>query len=164
MKTMVKTLTVLLVTTFVFAETVTIQNSTVVAVKTRSQLSTAQLSLGQEVILTVAQDVVEPRTGVVVIKAGAPVYGTVQEVKGSQMAGIAGKIVVSINSTVAVDGTNIALTGSFSNAAKSQVGATVAVSVILCPLALLNKGNDGIIPVGAQQRAMTIGTFEVEVD
>ena len=45
MKTMVKTLTVLLITTFVFAETVTIQNSTVVAVKTVNQLSTAQLSL-----------------------------------------------------------------------------------------------------------------------
>ena len=162
MKTMVKTLTVLLITTFVFAETVTIQNSTVVAVKTVNQLSTAQLSLGQEVILNVAQDV--KIKGKTVIQAGAPVYGSVQEVKGSQMAGIAGKIVVSINSTVAVDGTNIALTGSFSNAAKSEVGATVAVGVILCPLALLNKGDEGIIAVGAQQRAMTIGTFEVEVD
>ena len=80
------------------------------------------------------------------------------------MAGIAGKIVVSINSTVAVDGTNIALTGSFSNAAKSEVGATVAVGVILCPLALLNKGDDGIIAVGSQKRAMTIGSFEVEVE
>jgi len=162
MKTMVKTLTVLLITTFVFAETVTIQNSTVVAVRTINQLSTAQLSLGQEVIFNVAQDV--KIKGKTVIQAGAPVYGTVQEVKGSQMAGIAGKIVVSINSTVAVDGTNIALTGSFSNAAKSQVGATVAVGVILCPLALLNKGDDGIIAVGSQKRAMTIGSFEVEVE
>ena len=162
MKTMVKTLTVLLITTFVFAETVTVQNSTVVAVRTVNQLSTAQLSLGQEVIFDVVQDVIIK--GKTVIKAGTPVYGSVQEVKGSQMAGIAGKLVVSINSTVAVDGTNIALTGSFSNAAKSEVGATVAVGVILCPLALLNKGDEGIIAVGSQQRAMTIGSFEVEVE
>ena len=162
MKTMVKTLTVLLITTFVFAETVTIQNSTVVAVKTVNQLSTAQLSLGQEVILNVAQDV--KIKGKTVIQAGAPVYGSVQEVKGSQMAGIAGKIVVSINSTVAVDGTNIALTGSFSNQAASEVGTTVVVGLVLCPLALLNKGDEGVIAVGSQTRAMTMGTFEVEVE
>ena len=149
MKTMVKTLTVLLITTFVFAETVTIQNSTVVAVKTVNQLSTAQLSLGQEVIFNVAQDV--KIKGKTVIKAGAAVYGSVQESKGGQMAGIAGTIVIALNSTVAVDGTNITLSGSFSNQAKSEVGATVAVGLILCPLALLNTGDDGSIPVGAQK-------------
>ena len=162
MKTMVKMVVALMVTTFVFAETITIPNSTVVPVKTVNQLSSSQLSLGQEVILNVAMDV--KIKGKTVIKAGAPVYASVQESKGGQMAGIAGKIVISITSTVAVDGTNIALSGSMSNQAKSEVGTTVAVGVILCPLALLNKGDDGSIPPGAQQRAMTLGSFEIVVD
>ena len=162
MKTTVKMVVALMVTTFVFAETITIPNSTVVPVKTVGQLSSGQLSMGQKVILNVAQDV--KIKGKTVIKAGAPVYGSVQESKGGQMAGIAGKLLISLTSTVAVDGTNIALSGSMSNQAKSEVGATVAVGVILCPLALLNTGDDGAIPPGAQQRAMTMGSFEVVVD
>jgi len=102
--------------------------------------------------------------GKTVIKAGVPVYGSVQESKGGQMAGIAGILVIALRSTVAVDGTNIALSGSMSNQAKSEVGATVAVGIILCPLALLNTGDDGSIPTGAQIRAMTLGSFDVEVD
>ncbi len=162
MKTTVKLTVVLLVSSFVFAETITIPNSTVVPVKTVGQLSSGQLSLGQEVILNVAQDV--KVKGKTVIKAGVPVYGSVQESKGGQMAGIAGILVIALRSTVAVDGTNIALSGSMSNQAKSEVGATVAVGIILCPLALLNTGDDGSIPTGAQIRAMTLGSFDVEVD
>lgn len=162
MKTMVKMVVALLITTIVFAETITIPNSTVVPVRTVGQLSSGQLTMGQEVILNVAQDV--KIKGKTVIKAGAPVYGSVQESKAGQMAGIAGKLVISLNSTVAVDGTNIALSGTMSNQAKSEVGATVAVGVILCPLALLNTGDDGSIPPGAQQRAMTMGSFEIDVE
>lgn len=144
------------------ADTITIPNSTVVAVKTVGQLSSSQLSIGQDVILHVAQDVIIK--GNTVINAGATVYGSVQESKPAQMAGIPGKLIISVRSVAAVDGTNIALTGAFSNQAKSEVGATVAVGVILCPLALLNTGDDGIIPIGAQQRCMTMGSFEVSVE
>ncbi len=144
------------------AQTITLPNSSVIPIKTTHQLSSDQLSTGQEVILSVAADV--KVQGVVLIKAGSPAYGIVQETKDSQMAGIAGKIVVSVNSAVAIDGTNIALSGQFANAAKSEVGGTVAVGVILCPLALLNKGDAGIIPVGAQIRAMTVGTYDIKTE
>ncbi len=150
--------------TFLFtiasAGTFTLQNSTVVAVKTTNQLSTTQVRVGQEIIFIVAADV--KVDGEVLIKAGAPAYGIVQDSKNQQMAGIAGSIVVSVNSTVAVDGTTIALSGAFSNAGESEVGTTVAVGVILCPLALLNKGDAGIIPVGAQIRTMTVGSYDIE--
>jgi len=162
MKTCVRILLLIFVVSSVFGETITLPNSSVVVVKSVNQLSSDQLTTGQEVILHVAADVTIK--GKTVIKAGTPVYGIIQESKGGQMAGIPGKLVVSANSTVAVDGTNISISGQFSNAAKSEVGGTVAVGVILCPLALLNTGNDGIIPVGAQIRTMTIGTYDIEVN
>jgi hypothetical protein len=31
-------------------------------------------------------------------------------------------------------------------------------------LALLNKGEDGALPVGAQARAMTVGAYQIEVE
>ena len=162
MKLTIKMLAILVLSSLLFVGTITIPNGSVVPVKTVGQLSSDQLALGQEVVLDVAQDV--KIQGKVLIRAGAPVYGSVQESKGGQMAGIAGKLVIALNSTVAVDGTNVSLSGSFSNAAKSEVGATVAVGVILCPLALLNTGDDGVIPVGAQVRAMTMGSFDIVVD
>lgn len=162
MKQMMKVVAFFLVASVAFAGTITVPNGSVIPVKSTSQLSSDQLMLGQEVIFSVAQDV--KIEGQVVIKAGSPVYGSVQESKGGQMAGIAGSIVIALNSVVAVDGTNISISGSFSNAAKSEVGGTVAVGVILCPLALLNTGDDGVIPVGAQVRAMTMGTFDIVVD
>ena len=143
-------------------QALTLPNSSVVPIKTTDQLMSDQLTTGQEVILSVAADV--KVQGVTLIKAGAPAYGIVQEAKGSQMAGIPGKIVISVNSAVAIDGTNVALSGQFANAAKSEVGGTVAVGVILCPLALLNKGDAGVIPVGMQIRAMTVGTYDIKTD
>ena len=162
MKQTIKVLVIIIMTSLAVAGTVTVPNGSVIPVKTTNQLSSAQLMLGQEVICSVAQDV--KIEGQVVIKAGSPVYGSVQESKGGQMAGIAGSIIIALNSVVAVDGTNIAITGSFSNAAKSEVGGTVAVGVILCPLALLNTGDDGVIPVRMQVRAMTMGTFDILVE
>lgn len=162
MKPMIKTFALMILTSVIFAGTQTVPNGTIIPVKTVGQLSSDQLSLGQQVILHVAQDV--KIGGVVIVKAGSPVYGSVQESKGGQMAGIAGKLVVALNSVVAVDGTNIVISGSLSNQAKSEVGATVAVGVILCPLALLNTGDDGVIPVGAQVRAITMGSFDIVVE
>jgi hypothetical protein len=162
MKPALIVVSMLLLVANVLAEPVTIPNGSVVVVRADNQLTSGQLSTGQELILLVSTDVlIKKKT---VIAAGAPVHCFVQEATGGQMAGIAGKLVISMNSTVAVDGTSIPLTGQFSNAAKSEVGATVAVGVILCPLALLNSGDDGTIPVGAQSRAITVGTFDVIVE
>lgn len=153
---------VFIIVTTIFGEIVVIQNGTVVVVKTVGQLSSRQLSMGQTIILDVAQDVII--NGKVVIKAGAPVYGIVQDAKGGQMAGIAGKISIALNSTVAVDGTNIAISGSFSRKGDSEIGETIACAAILCPLALLNTGDEGVIPIGAQTRAMTLGTVNVKTN
>jgi hypothetical protein len=155
-----------LFSTIMIAENVTLKNSTIVVVKSTGQISSTNFSQGQEIIFNVAQDVNVKSGGitVTVISAGTAVYGTVQESKKPQMAGAAGKIVVALNSTTAVDGSNIALSGTLSNSADSEMGTTVAMGVILCPLFLLNKGEDGVIPVGAQVRAMVLGSFEIEVN
>jgi hypothetical protein len=162
MKTLLKISMMVLFVSFLFGESIILPNNSVIPVKTVDQLSSDKLTTGQEVILYVAADV--KIKGETVITSGTPVYGMVQESKNAQMAGISGKILISIRSTVAVDGTNILLSGQFSDAAQSEVGGTVAVGVILCPLALLNTGEDGIIPVGAQIRTMTVGAYEIVLD
>jgi hypothetical protein len=145
----------LITTTFA----VTLQNSTIVVIKTQDQLMANKLKTGQELTFLVAAPVVV--NGKTLIEAGAVAFGQVQDAKSAQMAGIAGKLTVAIHSVTAVDGTTIQLSGQFISQGDSEVGATVAVGVILCPLALLNHGEQGSIPVGAQIRAFTIGTYEI---
>ena len=58
---------------------------------------------------------------------------------------------------------HIPISGQFGYEGKSEVGSTVAVGLILCPLVLLNKGEPGTIPVGAQIRALTISETEIEI-
>jgi hypothetical protein len=144
------------------AEVVELPNSSVVVVKTMDTISASEYASGQEVVLVVAADV--RINGKVLIAAGAPAFGFIEEAKGSGMAGIAGKLSLSINSATAVDGTIVQVTGKMLSQGDSEVGGTVAVGVILCPLALLNKGEDGALPVGAQARAMTVGAYQIEVE
>lgn len=135
--------------------------STVVVVRTANALDSDKLKAGQTVILDVAVDV--SIKGSVLIKAKTPAVGIVEDAESAGIVGQAGKLTVSVQSTTAVDGTTVALTGNFYSKGESKTGESVAVGVILCPLALLCKGEEGGIPAGAQARALTIGEYEITV-
>ena len=135
--------------------------STVVVVRSPNELASDQLKTGQELVLSVAADVMVK--GKKVIVANSPVVALVESAESSGMVGQAGELRISFQSTTAVDGTTIALTGNFFTKGESKTGTSVAVGVILCPLALLCKGDEGNIAAGAQTRALTIGEYEIEV-
>ncbi|MGE3741481.1 MAG: hypothetical protein AB7I59_18470 [Geminicoccaceae bacterium] len=111
--------------------------------------------------LTVAQNVVI--NGQTVIAAGAPVVAIVDTAETEGMVGQAGKITISFQTVTAVDGTNVGLMGNFRSVGEDELGGTVAVGVILCPLALLNKGGAATVPAGAQARAITNGEYLIDV-
>jgi len=141
--------------------TIKIPATTVVVVKTQNSLASDKLKERQEVVLAVAADVVVKSH--LVIKSGTPVIAIVESAESAGMVGQAGKITVAIQSTTAVDGTTVPLTGTFFSKGESKTGESVAVGAVLCPLALLCKGEEGDIPAGAQSRALTLGEVEVTV-
>jgi hypothetical protein len=143
------------------SEAVRLRNGSVVSVKTQEQLSGGKLKAGQEVIFTVSMPVAV--NGTVVIPAGTAVSGFVQDAEGSQMAGVGGQVTIALRSTTAVDGTSVPLSGQFIAKGDDQVGRNVAVGVILCPFILLDKGGEGVIPAGAETRAMTIGDYDIAI-
>ena len=142
-------------------EAVKMPASTVVVVKSKNKLSSKQLKTGQELVLYVATDVMIK--GKKVIKANTPVVCLVEDSESAGMVGQAGKLTISIQNTTTVDGTAVALSGNFFTKGESKSGTSVAVGVVLCPLALLCKGDEGDIPAGAQARALTVGEYEVAV-
>ena len=146
---------------FAFAETLTLKSNTIVVVKSTEEVTTQKYKPGQEVIFSVGADV--KVKGKVVIESGAKVIGIVQSSEEEQMAGVAGKISVAVQVVETIDGQDIPISGQYFYEGDSEVGGTVAVGVLLCPLVLLNKGKPGTIPAGAQIRALTVGTTEVEI-
>ncbi len=166
MKKIILSIVVVLLISFthkiVNADMVKLPNASVVVVKATEPINPKNFKAGQEVVMTVAMPVKIGKD--VVIKAGTPVIGIINTSKEAQMAGIAGSMSVSVQQTTAVDGSNIAISGQFITEGESEIGATVAVGVILCPLAILNKGGEGIISAGTQIRATTIGEYNIKIE
>lgn len=132
---------------------------TLVVVRTAQAIDAERYKLGSTIALEVAVDV--KVDDYVLIAAGAPAIGVMDQAKGSGMVGQAGEIAVTVQSANAVDGTIVSISGNFRAMGEDEVGGTVAVGLILCPLALLNKGEPAIIIGGAQVRTFTIGEYKI---
>ena len=138
---------------------VKLPGQTLVVIRTAQAINAEIYKVGSTVVLEVAVDVkVDDQ---VLIAAGAPAVGVMDQAEEKGMIGQGGEISVSIQSANAVDGTVVALSGNWRAKGESEVGGTVAVGLILCPLALLNEGEPAIIIGGAQMRAFTIGEYKI---
>jgi hypothetical protein len=96
--------------------------------------------------------------GVLVIAKGTPVRAEVNEAKGSGMFGKAGKLSLRIESTTAVDGQKVPLTGSPKASGKSRQGTMVAVTLLVSPVGVFLKGKNATYPEGTR---MTVYTDEI---
>lgn len=141
---------------------VKLSSGSLVVVKTMETYSSENMKVGQQVTLFVAMPVVvEDDT---LINSGAPVFAVVQDAESSGMVGAGGEIHISFLNTIAVDGSNIPLSGNMSAKGESSTGEKVAVGVILCPLALLCSGDSADITAGMQARAFTAGDYNIKLD
>ncbi len=132
---------------------------TLIVVRTTQHIDAELYKVGSTVILDVAVDVkIDDK---VLIASGTPVMAVMDQAETEGMIGSGGEISLTMQSTTAVDGTVVALNGNWRAKGESEVGGTVAVGLILCPLALLNKGEPAIIIGGAQIRAFTIGEYKI---
>ncbi len=134
------------------AEEIILKANTFVPVVLQENISSENLSLGQDVFFTVAGDI--NVSGKTVISAGTSVIANVSDVEETGAIGAAGKIVITFLNTEAVDGTTISLRGTKVIQGKDKSTSSVVVGVVLCPLALLQKGDEASMGQGTQARAM----------
>ena len=142
----------LFVTSFAKADDLVLKSNTFIPVILQENISSEDLSLGQDILFTVAADV--EVSGTTVIESGTTVIATVSDLEEKGSIGAAGKIVISFLNTEAVDGTNIPLRGTKVIEGEDESTSTVVVGVVLCPLALLNEGEEAKVGEGMQARAL----------
>lgn len=142
------------------AQQITMDANTVVPVRTTSAIYSDQVRNGQQVTsVSVARDV--EVNDVVVIEAGTAVSAQISRASEAGRVGQPGDLTLDLQSTKAVDGTEIGLSGTFSAEGDGKVGASVAISILLCPLALLMKGDEGSVPSGTEIRALTLSAATI---
>jgi hypothetical protein len=143
------------------AESVTLRSGSVVVVQTTRAYSSESARPDELVDLIVASDVLV--NGKVAIRQGTPVSASIEDLESTQMMGREGKISISINSTRAVDGTTVPLSGRLSSRGADEMTGTV-VGAFFCPLFLLNKGGEATIASGAQGRGIVLGDVIINVN
>jgi hypothetical protein len=137
------------------AAAVAIPEGTEFYVLTTEPLSSKDASTGQRVGMKVDENVLV--NGVVVIAKGTPVRAEVNEAKSSGMFGKGGKLTLRIESTTAVDGQKVPLTGSPRTAGKSRTGSMLAITMLVSPVGVFLKGKNATYPSGTR---MTVYTDE----
>ena len=141
------------------AETVTLKSGTFVPLTLSQNVDSEELDAGAEVLFSVALDVTVNKK--VVIKAGTLAHGSVTHIEARGMVGQGGKVTVGFQQTKSVDGQTIQLRGQRTWSGDDEVGGTVAASVILCPLFLMNKGDSGAAGEGTRVRAVVGGDYKI---
>lgn len=125
------------------------------------QTVTSDMKPGRIVDLRVLSDV--KAGGEVVIPAGTIAKGQIIDVSKNSMLGQPGEVTLSVKSVTAVDGSNIALTGS---SITSEGGSRLAVSIVftlLCIFGFLIKGKEGKIHAGTYFEAMVASNTDIEI-
>lgn len=131
--------------TKIFAETkVRIPAGTAILVRVVEKVSPSTHKLGDRARMLVDQDVVI--SGAVVIARSAPVFVEVATAEEAGYAGTSGKIAFSFKTVTAVDGNNILLSGTKEQKGKDSMVVSIGASIVCCPLFLLMKGEEGVVP------------------
>jgi len=137
--------------------------NTPICIRNNETISTADIMSGSTVRFSVAQDV-KSQNGATLIAAGTPVTAQITFAKKRSYAGQSGELTVSDFSTTAVDGTYVPLTSTLSDRPDDKVVLSCVLSVFICPLFLLMKGNDAQVPAGTTKTSYTASEVYINVN
>lgn len=143
------------------AATVTIPSGTAIVVSTVDTISSQSAKTGDAVNMIVIADV--KKDGLVVIKAGAGVLANIAHADAAGSIGAGGKLSLNVNGVYALDGSLVPVTGTKSVDGKDETTGTVVVGVVLCPLALLNEGDQAEIAANTQFRVISISDVAINI-
>lgn len=140
---------------------VTLPAHTPIVIRCTETISTKYVLNGETVNFAVVSDV-KDSNGNILIKSGTPVTAEITFAKSKGMIGKSGEITVNDFHTTAVDGTYIPLSGSVSARPDDKMTLSIVLSVLICPLFLLMKGEDAQVPAGTTKTAYTVSDVYIK--
>ncbi|MDR1327267.1 MAG: hypothetical protein LBJ74_02535 [Heliobacteriaceae bacterium] len=135
---------------------------TPVVLRVMDTISSESLVTGSNVSFQIMQDVIV--NDKVLIKSGAIANAQVSFAKRKNFAGNAGEITISDFSTRAVDGSFVPLTATINAQGNDKLVLSWGLGLFICPLFLLMKGDDGMIPAGTTKSVYTMADVSVKAE
>lgn len=135
------------------AGNLTIPDGTEIKVVTVEEISGQKVVEGDPLTFKTAEDV--KINGKTVIAKDTIVKGTVASAKKKGFMGKGGELNIRVESTQTVDGQKVKLRASKSGDGGSNMGSTVALTVLFGPLGLLRRGKEAKIKAGTILTAFT---------
>ncbi len=138
----------------------TLPLGSIIAVRLDEAVSGKTHPPGTAVKASVARDVVVD--SVLIIRIGTPVEASVASSSKAGAVGQAGNVSIDFESTQTVDGQTVFVRGVFSAQGQEKTGTSVGVGVVLCPLALLMKGEEGQLTSGMEFHTKTQNVVTIQ--
>ena len=134
---------------------------TPIVIRCSETISTKDVVNGGEVNFSVVNDV-KDSSGNILIKSGTPVTAQISFAKSKGLIGRSGEVTITDFHTTAVDGTYVPLSGSVSAKPDDSMVLSIVLSVLICPLFLLMKGDEAQVLVGTTKTAYTVADVYVK--
>lgn len=135
---------------------------TAIPMRCDETITTNNVVNGSTVKFSVLGDI-KGENGKVVIASGTPVTAQISFAKSKDVIGKSGTVTVTDFHTEAVDGTYVPLSASVSANPDDKMVLSVVLSVLICPLFLLMKGEEAQVPVGTTKTAYTLTDIYINV-
>jgi len=135
---------------------------TPIVIRCNETITTQDVVDGGTVNFSVLSDI-KSQDGSILISAGTPVTATISFSSPKGMIGKSGTITINDFHTTAVDGSYIPLSSSISARPDDKLATSIVLSVLICPLFLLMKGEDAQVPAGTTKTAYTVSDAYVKV-
>lgn len=134
---------------------------TPIVIRATETITTKDIVSGGEIKFSVLTDV-KDSYGNILIKAGSPVTAQISFAKSKEMLGRSGELTVTDFHATAVDGTYIPLSGSISAKPEDKMTTSIVLSVLICPLFLLMKGDEAQLTAGTTKTVYTVTTTYIK--
>jgi hypothetical protein len=136
-----------------------LQEATVVPIELKETCSSETAKQGDRITFEVLSDITVE--GVIVIREGTPVTGSVVKAEPARWLGRAGELIINVEYTRAVDDQKIPLRVSLTEEGEDHLAASVVLTVLCCPLFLLMEGKKAECLKGSKYTVYVAANREV---
>ena len=134
---------------------VVLKAGTLIPLEVLSEINTKNITTGQIIDFKVTREISVDRN--VVIPFGAIAKGQVTRFEKRKGLGKGASMQIQIKSVTAKDGTEMLTGGSMSEEGNDKLALSIVLAIFVCPLFLLLKGKQAVIPAGTSISA-TVAT------
>ena len=128
---------------------------TPIMIRSNETITTKDIVSGSEVVFSVVNDI-KDSYGNILIKANTPVTAQISFARSKGLVGRSGEITITDFHTTATDGTYVPLSASVSAKPDDEMVLSIVLSVLICPLFLLMKGDEAQVAAGTTKTAYTV--------